>query len=141
MAVCATACKTCNKRGGRVVLECIGIVDLGKINNVLWVSFGMKSNDAIVVLCCHSDDVTVDCAGQNTSVVMVGVVSGNLTSAGNGEDCNITVVAIFCREGVYCLDKPLSLRDSISIQAVVFCKCTLLEKCLEIGCFHIFCPL
>lgn len=53
--------------------------------NVLRESLALYADNSVVALCGNGDDVEVDRRSDNTSVVVVGVISGDLTASADRE--------------------------------------------------------
>ena len=59
--------------------------------NVLVKALGLDTNLVFIGLGSHSDDIKADGGGKHAAVVMVGMVAGNLASAGNREQTNLGI--------------------------------------------------
>ena len=80
-----------DRRGG----EEFGLIgSLGALcgNNVLRESLALYADNSVVALCGNGDDVEVDRRSDNTSVVVIGVISGNLTASADREKLNSVAV-------------------------------------------------
>lgn len=80
-----------DRRGG----EEFGLIgSLGALcgNNVLRESLALYADNSVVALCGNGDDVEVDRRSDNTSVVVVGVISGDLTASADREKLNSVAV-------------------------------------------------
>ena len=124
--------KTCDKCGGGVVLKVVGLVDLGKINGDLGISLGLEVYLTVGILGCDSDDISVDSTRKNAASVVVSVVTGDLASAGNGEDAYFVVlVTVKLDEGVKSSGKSFSLCLGVGIEVGILFKATVLYKFFE----------
>ena len=129
----------CDQRAGLEVEFGVRRLALGDRHAVLGVALAAQTDKPVVVLRRNGDDVEVDRGGKDAAVVVVGVVAGDLASAGNGEERNIAVDAVVCLKIVNGADIARLLHLG------VLCAVELLEHGVQLaafdfadkfGCFH-----
>ena len=85
----------------------------------------MQTHYCALVSSRHCYYVTVDRAGKNAAVVMVGVISGYFASAGNGKYRYIPLAAVKKNELVNRRSDSLCLSFRVRINVFIILKCAL----------------
>ena len=99
--------------GIRLIVSC-------DLHGILAEALAPEADDPVGAGGGHGQDVQADGGGDNTAVVMVGVVARQLTAAGHGKETHLTVGAVHGGEGLAELLGPLSLDGRAALGAEGF---------------------
>ena len=99
----------CNEGGGGAELGRVRLIIGSDLHGILAEALAPEADDTIGAGGGHSQDIQADGGGDDTAVVVVGVVARQLTAAGHGEETHLTVGAVHGGEGLAELLGPLSL--------------------------------
>ena len=89
-----TCAHTCNYRFACAEFCFDGGGELCDINYVLVKALALNSYDSVGGGSGNRDDVKADGCGNNATLIVVGVISGKLTSACNGEEAYVAVCTV-----------------------------------------------